>query len=480
MVKHSLVYGIGNALNRMIGFLMIPIYTKYLIPAQYGILELLGLTTSFVGMIISLRISRAMYRFYFEYESQENKREVVSTAMLSFGIIGFSGLGAASLFSEYLAQTILDSRQYSYFFIVSFATLWLNTLVMMGYDYLQMKKRSGIFVTLSSLNLLVALSGNIYFIIYMDMGVIGVLYGNLIASAFSTLILVIPILWKVGIRFSRTKLSQMLRFGVPMVPGALANFVVLVSDRYFVKFFGSLVDTGIYSLSYKFSILPHTFITLPFFNIWSVRRLELMKVEGSQEIMGRIITYFMLVLTFTGLGISALGKDTLRIMTEPAYWDAYKYIPILILSYIVFGLFDHFVMNILIDKRTKFLSYIDLGNGAMNILLNVVLIRAYGIYGAAFATLICYTLRVIVLYIVSRRIGKVCFEFRRVMKIISSAGFVFGFCSFLDIESAFTSFAVKLGIVIMWPVVLYFFRFLNEGEIVWMRGLLANKRSLQS
>ena len=474
MLKHSLVYGLGNALNRVIGFLMLPVYTKFLVPAQYGMLELLALTASVIGMIISLRISRAMYRFYFEYEAIDDKKEVISTAMLSFGFMGFLGFGVAGVFSGYLAEVILDSRQYGFFFIVAFATLWLNTLMMMGYDYLQMRKRSGVFVTLSSLNLLVALSCNIYFVVYMGLGVLGVLYGNFIASAFSSLILVIPILWNIGIRFSKAKLSQMLHFGVPLVPGALANFLVLISDRYFVKFFGSLADTGIYSLSYKFGILPHTFITTPFFNIWSVRRFELMKIEGSQEVMGRIITYFLLVLTFVGLGISVLGKDTLRIMAEPCYWEASKYIPILILAYIIFGLFDHFVMNIMISKKPKYLSYIDMANALVNILLNVILIKAYGLYGAAFATLISYALRVITLYTVSRRLGKIYFEYRRAMKIVLSGGLCYVFYGFLSIEAAFTSFAIKLTVVMTWPMLLYFVRFFTEEEIQRIKKLFRN------
>lgn len=477
MLRHSLVYGLGIVMNRVISFLMIPLYTRYLVPAQYGILELLSLTTEMVGMLLSMRISRAMYRFYFEYSSVKDRDEVISTGMVSFGVIGLAGLAVASFFSGYLAETILDSREYAYYFNISFASLWFNTLNMMGYDYLQVNKKSVLFVSLSSLKLILNVGFNIYFIVFADMGVLGVLYGNLISSIAMALILVGPILFRVGVHFSKEKLSEMLKFGLPLIPGALSNFAVLASDRYFVKFFGSLADAGIYSLSYKFSIITHNFITIPFFNIWSVRRLELMKHEDSEKILGRIITYFFIVVAFISLGISALAKDTLRIITSEGYWEASAYIPVLALSYLIYSLFDHFVANILIEKKTKYVSYVDIGNGALNIILNIFLIKRYGIYGAAIATLISYTIRIFSIYIISTLIGKVYFEFRRCSKILFSAVAAFFICTFLDTGSSIINLCLKSSLVMLWPLSLYFLRVIRKEELLWLKNTVSSKLS---
>ena len=86
----------------------------------------------------------------------------------------------------------------------------------------------------------------------------------------------------------------------------LPNFAVLVSDRYFVRFFDSLAAAGIYSLSYKFGLVAHNFITVPFFQIWSVRRFELLKNENAEKFMGKVITYFLFVLMFIALSLSVL------------------------------------------------------------------------------------------------------------------------------------------------------------------------------
>jgi len=479
MVRHSIIYSLGNFMSKSIGFLMIPVYTRFLEPFEYGILELVSLTTEMAGMILTLRISRAMYRFYFEYDNVEDKNQVISTAMISFGMIGILGLILASLSSGFLAEKVLDSSKLYHYFIISFSSLWFGTINQMSFTYLQIRKKSTRYILFSSFRLIISLSLNIYFVVFLKTGVVGILYSNLISSAVMTLILSIPVLLTVGISFSKNKFKEMLKFSLPLIPGGLANFVVLVSDRFIVKEFGSLADAGIYSLSYKFGTLPHVFLTVPFFQIWSVRRFELFKDKSSEEVMGKIITYFVFMLVFLGLGISVLSQDVIKIMANEKFWSAYKYIPILILSYVVFGLFNHFAVPILIQKKTKYLSYIDIGNGIFTVCLNILLIRRYGIYGAAFATLICYTTRIIALYIISNRLQKIYFEFFRVGKIFFSAGIIFTFCYFVNIESLFCSLLIKFAIALLFPLVLYFLSFYNPNELSMVTQIVT-ERSLKA
>lgn len=479
ITKHSFVYGTGTIVNRVIGFVMIPVYTRYLVPFEYGIIELVAMTTEIVGMILSMRISRAMYRFYFEYDSAEDRNEIISTAMLSFGGIGLVGILLASLISDFLAENILNSSRYSFYFIISFTTLWFNTVIEIAFYYLMILKKSVLYIILASVKLILALSFNIYFIVFLKMGVLGMLYGNLIASISLTVILVLPILIRLGIRFSRKKLTEMLKYGLPLIPGSLANFVVLVSDRYIVKIFGSLSDVGIYSLSYRFGLIPHRLITEPFNQIWGVRRFELMKRDDAEELFGKIIIYFVFLVTFLGLGISVLAKDTLYIIADNKFWDAYKYIPVLVLSYIVYSLYFHFAMGIYLLKKTKYISYIDILNGVINVLLNIFLIKAYGMYGAAYATLISYTTRIVMLYLVSSRLHKIYFEFARALKILFSAGLIFSFCSFITLHSPVINLFIKCVIICLFPVILYVCKFYSDSELSKVKMVLA-KRSLRA
>ena len=476
MAFHSLVYSLGSFLNKAVGFLMIPVYTRFLQPTEYGILEMVGITTELLAMVLTLRINRAMYRFYFEYDTEQEKREVISTAVFAFGGIGLLGLIVACACSGFLAQEILDSSNLSHYFIISFTTLWFSTIVQMALTYLQIKKQSIKFIVFSLARLIIALTFNVYFIVYLKMGVLGMLYGNLIAAISLTVFLVIPVMIQVGFRFSRTKLKHMLQFSIPMIPGAFANFIVLVSDRYMVKAFGSLADAGIYSLSYKFSTIPHNFLTVPFFQIWSVRRFELFKQDDSEVIMGKIITYFMFFLVFIGLGISVLAKEVIQLMADEKYWSAHQYIPILILSYIVFGLFNHFVTPILISKKTHLISYIDVSNGIITILLNLVFIKYYGIYGAAFATLISYFLRILMVYYIGNKIQKIYFEGLRMLKLLLGALIVFMLCGYIEMGTLYSNVLVKFGVALTFPLILFCLCFYTKQELVYFSDIVKKRR----
>ena len=157
MAKHSIVYGAGNMLTKVIGFLMIPIYTRYLVPAEYGTLELVGMTTEIIGMLLSMRISRAMYRFYFEYDSQKDKNEVISTGNPGIQCGRGHWFVAGISFSSYLSKWLLDTREFGYYFIISFTSLWFETTVLMAFYYLQITKKSVKYIILSSLRLVVSL-----------------------------------------------------------------------------------------------------------------------------------------------------------------------------------------------------------------------------------------------------------------------------------------------------------------------------------
>ena len=77
IARHSLIYGVADILNRSIGFLLIPLYTHYLTPADYGTLELLDLTSYIVGMLAAMGVSNSVVRFYYEFSDQEKKDQPV-------------------------------------------------------------------------------------------------------------------------------------------------------------------------------------------------------------------------------------------------------------------------------------------------------------------------------------------------------------------------------------------------------------------
>jgi O-antigen/teichoic acid export membrane protein len=464
IAKHSFVYGAGAVLNKVIGFLMIPLYTRFLSPSDYGVMQLIVLTADVVGMVISVGIASSMYRFYFEYNSEAERNEVVSTAIISFGVIALTALSFVSLFSRPLSFRILNSNDYWYYFLITFSSLWFNTMADISYSYLRIKEKSTSYLLFSLTKLIIALALNIYLVAVAKLGVLGILLSTLISSIVINLVLTIPLLVKIKTRFSMAKCKEMLKYGAPFIPTNLAAFVVHASDRFFVKHYVGLAATGIYSLAYKFGTLPNDFVASPFMQIWEVRFLDSFKKKNASQLFGQMFTYLCFALFFVGLAISVLVKDALIVMSDRSYWEAYKVVPVVIISYIVFSFQYYFNMGIYFEKKTKYLAYINGSNATLNVILNLLFIKAYGIWGAAFATLACFVYKVIVTYIVSNRLYKISIETARILKLCLTAAGLYILCSAVSLDSVYLDILVKSGAICLFPIIVYFFNFYTAQE----------------
>lgn len=477
LARHSIVYGAGNFLNRFAGFLLIPFYTRFLTTADYGSLELVGLTTELIGIVLSVRLSRAVYRFYFEYDELRERNAVVSTAIVAFGSIGLAGLALVSIANPFLAEHILDGRQYASYFFISFASLWFQTVVGIGQYYLMAVQRSRTYVQNSFAMVLVTILCNIYLVAALKLGVKGILLGNLAGAVAGFFIVILPILRTVGFRISREALRGMLRYGLPLIPGAIANFCVLVSDRFFVKYFVSLSATGLYSLGYKFGVLPDSFVTVPFFQTWSARRMELMRDPGAEEKMGKIVTHFLVVLTFVGMTTSALIGDVLKIMADQSYWPAAQYVPVITLGIIIYGTFNPFLIPIMVEKKTHFLSYIDIANGIINVGLNFLLIPRFGAWGACYASLLAYTGRVAMTYWIGNRIRPIYFEFRRFLHMLVAGAITYYAAVSLPVTSPWIGLPLRSLVLLLYPAILYFTAFFSQDEVSLALSFLGSLKS---
>ena len=464
LAKHSAIYGFGSLLNQVAAFLLLPVYTRFLTPHDYGVKELVGLSTDIVSILLATAISVALFRFYFEYEDQKDRNEVVSSAIITVGSIGLVAVALLSLATKTMASYILDDAGLYYFFMISFSSMWFSALNNIGYSYLRANQQSTKFIAFSFGRLLMAIALNIYLVCFVQLGVLGVLISNLITSVLQSILLVVPLIFKIGLRFSKEKLLEMLKFGLPMIPAQLGGFLVHISDRFFIKGLVSISDAGLYSLGYRFGALPSTFISGPFNQIWLPRRMELYKQQNSEELFGKIFTYFVFLMIFAGLGVSILTRDILMLVADQQYWSAHKIVPLIVIGTTIFTFHYHFNMGIYIHKKTKYLAYINFSNGMLILALNYFLINKFGVYGAAYATILAFIYKVSLTYLVSSKYYKIHFEMRRILKIFTAAILVYFSAGLINFDSMAADILIKCGLILVFPFILFIFRFYNKDE----------------
>ena len=142
IIKHSSVYGIANLLQKGVGFLMIPVYTHYLSPSEYGILELMDLTITVITMLIGMGLGSAIIRFYSHYENAEDKNEVFTTSLIFTFVLCLIAVSCLECFTKYFAEIVLGDAKYYRYFQIIFIAMGLQTIASPAECLLLAKKQS--------------------------------------------------------------------------------------------------------------------------------------------------------------------------------------------------------------------------------------------------------------------------------------------------------------------------------------------------
>ena len=465
-MRHTSIYAGTEILSRFIGFLMIPFYTFYLNPTDYGINELVGITIEIISIVLGMGISDAVYRFYYDKEV-ESPKMVISTACVGVPILSLIVLSVFSLFSQQLSFLALGDAKYWLYITLALATLWFGQQVNLVYVYLRITESSKIYAALSLSRLITALSLNIFFIAGLKWGVMGIFVSDLISASLFSIIAFPLLIRKVGYSFSIPLVKKMLRYSMPIVPANMASLVVNASDRFFIRAFLSLADAGVYSLGYKLGNIVFYLVRVPFMQIWEPRKYVLYRDDAPPEIFARIATYFFSLMVFVGLGISVYVHDIIKIISPQEYWNAATYVPAIVVCYIVYALDHHVAFGILIAKKTEYWTYVNLIMGAMNLLLNFVLISRYGVWGAIGATFIPLVFKISALYFIGSRFYRIPFEWSRMAGMFIIAASIF----FVGILFRPTNLLIALFYDSM-----LIFSFL---PIIWISGLLHTDEKMQ-
>lgn len=477
VAKHSAIYGIGDMLNRAISFVLLPLYTHYLSPKEYGILELLDLTNYIIGMFLAMGISQSVVRFYHEYPEEGKKKLVLSTGAIAVWLLAAVWLCGLLFGTKAVSSLVFRTPEYHRMFAIIFVSMVLGLGNEIPMTYLRIKERSLVFIGISTLRLLLTLSLNILFIVKYGMGPTGVLLGGAISTASVSLVLIPYFLRQVGGGFSPALAWPMFKYGFPLIGNWVGLFAVHYGNRFVLQHLASLNDVGIYSLAYKFGMIPNMVILNPFWMIWSPKQFEVAKEPNAGEIFASVFTYFALIQIFFILCLSATVADLIRIATDPAFHDAGRLVPILLASYFFFGAHSFTQFGLLYRKRTKILGVLTLALGSLNVGLNWLLVPRYGLWGSTCITLATLFLLFASVTYLSHRQYPIRYETGRLAKLALTAVALFGAAYAIHIPNVYASLAAKAAVALMFPFALYLLRFFHPRELEYARRFGAAARA---
>jgi len=386
--KQSFLYLVGTVGRRAIGFLMIPIYTRFLTPSDYGIIELIELLVTIATTTCGLAaLSDSAVRTYYDYSERRDRNRVFSTAALVAALVSGGLVLAAALLAPVVCRWVFGGEQYVSLIRACFVAMFFGNMLELALVYQRLRQRAGFYVAYSLAQLAATLALNIYFIAVLRWGVWGFIWSKLICTGAGCVLLSALLVREVGLGFSGTALRKMTRLGGPLVATSLSFFVIHFVDRFFLDRYADLASVGVYSLGYKFGFLITYVIGEPFFSAWGVTSFSYASGPAWKSEFARVGRYFFFFLVLGALGLGLFSPEVLRLMSAPSFWGAAAVIPVVAVGYVFREAGDFFFNMLLINKRAWRLGTIALTCGATNLALDWWWIRAHGMMGAAWATL---------------------------------------------------------------------------------------------
>lgn len=383
--KDSAIYGFGKFLSYGIGFFLIPIYTRAFPPAEFGVVDLLNTVARLALLTIALEIAQAVIRFLADAKSQEEKVAYSSTALwfsvVVYGVFVVIGWLGADSFSRFVLAE--DGQQDV--FRVALLMIWASGIFNLLQNQLRWQSKSTRYTLVSILDTVISLGLTIIFITLLKSGIIGVFWGQTIGLVVGGALAYWFSRHDFALIFDWTKLREMLKFSLPLVPSGVAVFVYLYIDRITINALMSISDVGIFGVGYRIASI----VSLLMFG-FQISMMPLIyqhyREPATPRNLARIFRYFVAGALLMVIGLSLFARELLTLLTTPAYYGAWMVIPLLVPATVLSGM-AMFAPGLSIAKRTGMIALINITGAILNTLLNLLLIPYFGIEGAALATL---------------------------------------------------------------------------------------------
>lgn len=410
--RNSVIYGIGTLIRNATALVMLPIYTRYLTPADYGAVEMLTMVVNLASMLLGLRITQAMFRFYILEDRYSQKKKIISTVFLSTLALSVFGVLLFFLLSSFIVPLIFGDNSYIDVYRVFLVTLVTLAVTQTGMAYIQAMQEPKLYLSFSIFSLALQVTFNIYFIVYLELHLWGVVYGSICSSVIVSLVLGLFTVYRVGLCFDWGIYKRLLKYLVPLVVSSFAGFYAGYADKYFLRLYEGLHSVGIYSLAARISFVLAT-AHGAFQQSWSAARFEIFKdSENPNEIFNDVFKYMTVVLFIFGGGIAIFSHDLLLVLSSPDFYSASEIIPLFVAGVIMVTLRTFFNFGILLKEKTKYIAYAVWSKALFATILYVVLIPRYGIYGAVTAYVLSVIVETSVVHYYSNKLYSMELDFR--------------------------------------------------------------------
>ena len=410
-------YTAASILSKVIAVGLLPVYTAYLTPADYGAAEVLLSVVVAISIVVRFGGIEALLRFYY-LPAEEPERVAASGFALIFW--GSTLVTAATIwFAEPISEALLDQPDAG-LTRIAILGIWVLTVHEYLLTLLRVDERARAYFGVTLADTVFSVIVTVILVVPLDMGADGILLGVYAAGLPFTAWLAVTQRRRVALRPDIPLLRRMMRFGLPTMPAELSLYALNVIDRIAIARLAGLAEAGLYAIAFKFSQGIQVLIR-GFQLAWPPLAYSIVDDDEARRAYAVIVTWFAVLAAFAVSGLWLEARWIIRIFAAPEYFASYEVLGLLAAGSALYGFYLVLLVVLGRTGRTEFNLPATLAAVAVNVVLNIILIPPLGIVGAGLALVAAYIVVLVMMFRVTQRLFYVPYEWRRLALAVGVA-----------------------------------------------------------
>lgn len=386
-IKNILIYIIPKIIIGIVPVITLPIFTRILTLKDYGVYALAEIYAILLSGIVNFGLTTSYERNFFQYDDKIRSSKLLYSTL----VFVLSGFVIATVFTYFfkkpIARVLIGSDEYSSLLLWVFLAKLIMGFKQYFLIYFKNNEKAKDFVVYSLDETMLNVILSLFFVVYLKSGIIGLAWGQCIASAVVLSVLIVRFLRIMPFCLGWNVLLDSLKISLPLTPRIFMGVISTQLNKYILNILNTLGGVGIFNIAQRIANVTFIFMTTiqNVFNPQVYKKMFSSDLSAGKQI-GRYLTPFVYLSIFICLLISLFSEEAVRLLTGPAFHAATPIVSIFSMYY-GFLFFGKISGLQLIYKRktalTSLLTIMDIGIGAV---LSILFIKKFGVIGAAWAT----------------------------------------------------------------------------------------------
>jgi O-antigen/teichoic acid export membrane protein len=421
-IRNITAYMAAGLLPNLVNFILLPVYTRFLTPSDYGLIALVTALTSFLSPVLGLQLANSLSRMFFDYDETGVKKYFTSVFIAILGI-NLVLLTPIHILGEKLTSLIFPNVDIPYhpYVFLGLVTVFFRSFTNYCNILLRVLERGGTFLTTAAAHTVVAVSLGVYLVIVREMGAYGFLLAQALTAMLHAAVLLVIVRGYFTAAFSPAMVKAGLSYSLPLIPHGLGGVLFMYTDKYILSYFVPLGAIGLYDIAGRFAAILRKLVAsfhmavTPSFMSQSIKS----KREAARH-FSLIITKWSVVISFLYLFGALFSEEFIHILLPEKFRAAYAFVPILMGAFLFRNMQGFTINSILFEKKTVAIPFLTVTAGIFNVVANILLIPRYGVIAAAWATFAAYAISFCLSLYFSNRVYPLKYEWKKLI-------FIYGF-----------------------------------------------------